>query len=60
MPCNRPIVTPPRKTKVKKEEKPVRCPHCHIHSTSPYSGNYCSVMCFREAFFGSSLWQDLE
>ena len=60
MPCNRPIVTPPIKKRVKKDEKPVpiRCTHCHTYTTTPYSNIYCGVMCFREAFFGSPWWQD--
>ena len=58
--CIRPIVTPPRKPKAKKEEKVIRCPHCNTYSTASYCGNYCSIMCFREAFFGFPQWQDPE
>ena len=56
----RPVKTPPIKKKYEKEDIPkniIRCLHCGNHSIA-YSGNYCSIMCVRESFFGSWSWQD--
>ena len=50
------IIVTPQNTPKMKGISMIVCEHCKSISKA-YSGNYCSIICLREAFFGSPWWQ---